>query len=486
MSHQTVKYTRLSEQPPPDEEGEVSEPTFNFATAFNYATEGEVDPTTYNARNDYGSAFTYRGDVRIRMEQATAEYDRAPAQPAFWLVATSWVLTCFSYIFFVLTIPVSYWVLVKKMGDFDRLVVFRLGKMIGVKGPGRFVVFPWMDRTKRIDVRAAAFSVPPQQFITADGGIVEMGAEIQYGIVDVVTMIREVADHQDILRSLGKTLLVKILVKKGVHQLERDKRTPESEILDEINAQVRKWGINVHSVALSETKVLKQPESGSNSAVGSILKGLGVKSDPKFPSPQEFIRSATGGNEGEQLQPTASLLGDVAAQHLGGSGGGATVNMSLLQSLSSGSKMPPGANQVQLGPGIVAPPSQTPPEEFPANWGKCLEVILSSDVSSGIEQEALGLYRLEISETEAGQDVYYIEVTPTKRSVSAVNPCGGREPDVSVSISSPDLANVLDGSLAPLQAYLTGRISASGDVRKLMFFDKLSRRGHKPGSMFTV
>jgi hypothetical protein len=57
--------------------------------------------------------------------------------------------------------------------------VFRLGKMIGVKGPGRVLIFPWMDRTKCIDVRAAAFAVPPQQFITCDGGIVEMGAEIQ-------------------------------------------------------------------------------------------------------------------------------------------------------------------------------------------------------------------------------------------------------------------------------------------------------------------
>ena len=84
----------------------------------------------------------------------------------------------------------------KKLGEFDRLVVFRLGKMIGVKGPGRVLVFPWLDRTKKIDVRAAAFAVPPQQFITCDGGIVEMGAEIQYGIVDVITMVSEVADHQ--------------------------------------------------------------------------------------------------------------------------------------------------------------------------------------------------------------------------------------------------------------------------------------------------
>ena len=44
----------------------------------------------------------------------------------------------------------------------------------------------------------------------------------------------------------------------------------------------------------------------------------------------------------------------------------------------------------------------------------------------------------------------------------------------------------IPGTLAPLQAYLTGRISATGDVRKLMLFDKLSKRGHKPGAMFSV
>ena len=61
---------------------------------------------------------------------------------------------------------------------------------------------------------------------------------IQYGIVDVVTMVSEVADHQDILRSLGKTVLVKILVKKTVQQLDRDKRRPAGEIQDELNDQV--------------------------------------------------------------------------------------------------------------------------------------------------------------------------------------------------------------------------------------------------------
>ena len=85
----------------------------------------------------------------------------------------------------------------------------------------------------------------------------------------------------------------------------------------EINDQVRKWGINVHSVRLSEAKVLKQPDSGSNTAVGSILKGLGMKDDPKYPTPKEFIKSQTGFVD----QPTASLMGNAPP----------TMNMSLLQ-----------------------------------------------------------------------------------------------------------------------------------------------------------
>lgn len=72
-------------------------------------------------------------------------------------------------------------------------------------------------------MRASAFSVPPQQFVTSDGGIAEMGGDIQYGIVDVVTMVSEVVNHQEILRSLSKTLLVKTLVRKSVRQIQKER-----------------------------------------------------------------------------------------------------------------------------------------------------------------------------------------------------------------------------------------------------------------------
>ena len=68
-------------------------------------------------------------------------------------------------------------------------------------------------------------------------------------------------------------------------------------IQDELNNQVRKWGIDVQRVDLSAVKILKEAENGSNAAVGSILKGLGMKTDPDYPTPKEFVRATHGLSE---------------------------------------------------------------------------------------------------------------------------------------------------------------------------------------------
>lgn len=64
---------------------------------------------------------------------------------------------------------------------------------------------------------------PKINIFVQDGGIMEMGAEVQFEITDVETMVREVRDHQDILRSLARTLITKTLTKKTVQSLAKDK-----------------------------------------------------------------------------------------------------------------------------------------------------------------------------------------------------------------------------------------------------------------------
>ena len=66
------------------------------------------------------------------------------------------------------------------------------------------------------------------------------------------------------------------------------------KIQDELNNQVRKWGIDVQKVDLSTAKILKHPDSGSTTAVGSILKGLGVGRDKEYLTPQDVVRASHG------------------------------------------------------------------------------------------------------------------------------------------------------------------------------------------------
>ena len=109
-----------------------------------------------------------------------------------------------------------------------------------------------------------------------------------------VASLLKISILQEILRSLGKTILVKILVKKRTAQLEKDTREAGRKIQDELNDQVRKWGIDVQKVELSSVKIMKPPESGSTTAVGSILRGLGVKRDEKYLTQQDVVRASHG------------------------------------------------------------------------------------------------------------------------------------------------------------------------------------------------
>jgi hypothetical protein len=152
-----VKYSRLSALDEDDGSSVLNikatkkkEPTFNFDSIFTY-DQLPGSKKYVGAKNTYNSAFKYTNMTAGRQSGHLALNMRSDNElpTSMAMVITSYVLTFLSYLLFALTVPITYWFFVKKMGEFDRLVVFRLGKMVGVKGPGRIVIFPWMDRTKK-------------------------------------------------------------------------------------------------------------------------------------------------------------------------------------------------------------------------------------------------------------------------------------------------------------------------------------------------
>ena len=139
-----VKYSKLM-----DMDTVKKSDAFNFDSVFTFDEEQK----NYGPRSkdNYDSAFKYSNmEEGQQKDNLALDIDlRQESKPSTVLIITTYILTFLSYIFFAITMPITYWIFVKKMGEFDRVVVYRLGKMIGVKGPGRVLIFPWMDRMKK-------------------------------------------------------------------------------------------------------------------------------------------------------------------------------------------------------------------------------------------------------------------------------------------------------------------------------------------------
>ena len=165
---------------------------------------------------------------------------------------------------------------------------------------------------------------------------------------------------------------------------------------------------------------------------------------------------------------------------------GKNMNYSLLQKMSSVSL---GLTNSSVSKPIpVATIGTKEVTENNCYWGKRLEEILQSEFKEGtiLEEDVYGLYKLEImNDLDKSTSTFYIEMNPTSRCIRS-EISSEQMLDISVNISSDDLESILNGSLSPLHAYLTGRISVDGDVRKLMLLNKISQRAQKPGAMFDV
>ena len=253
-------------------------------------------------------------------------------------------------------------------------------------------------------------------------------------------------------------------------------------IKDDLNQQVRKWGIDIREVYLSDPRLLKKPEE--RSALGPVLQNLGLKDEQEFPSPEQFVRGDYKNNnsdetDAEALNKLASTVGGMLTQTKGEKGG-LDLMASMMSSLGGGG----GIQSVQMSQLLPQSQPKTSSNQK-TDWHRGLEGIICSSDHIMMDTEAYGVYELEILETQNGTEIFYIDISSSGRNVSKAT-SKGRRSDVSVSLTSSDLAGVLQGTVSPLQGYLTGRITANGDVKKLMFFDKLSNVGHKPGSMFTI
>jgi regulator of protease activity HflC (stomatin/prohibitin superfamily) len=139
--------------------------------------------------------------------------------------------------------------------EYQRLVVFRLGRLWGSKGPGICVVIPWIDRTLRVDLRVVTLDVPVQEVITRDNVPIKVNAVIYFRVLDPSKSMVEVEDYIMATSQLSQTTLRSVIGRAELDEVlsARDKINIElQQIIDE---RTDPWGIKVSAVELKELEL---------------------------------------------------------------------------------------------------------------------------------------------------------------------------------------------------------------------------------------
>ncbi|MFO8143551.1 MAG: slipin family protein [Dehalococcoidales bacterium] len=144
---------------------------------------------------------------------------------------------------------------IKILREYERGVIFRLGRLTGTKGPGIFVIIPFVDRMVKVDLRVITMDVPYQEVITKDNVTVKVNAVIYFRVIDPESSVIKVLDFIRATSQISQTTLRSVLGQSELDELlsQRDKL---NQILQKtIDEQTDPWGIKVTTVEIKEVEL---------------------------------------------------------------------------------------------------------------------------------------------------------------------------------------------------------------------------------------
>ncbi|KAF7702129.1 stomatin-like protein 1 [Silurus meridionalis] len=325
----------------------------------------------------------------------------------------------------LITFPISAWFVLKTVPNYERIVVFRLGRIRPPKGPGVVLVLPLIDQWQRVDLRTRAFNIPPCKVNTKDGGLVSVGADIQFRIWNPVMSVVALQDLKASTRLTAQNAMTQTLGKRTVREIQTERVKLGEHLGMDINDLTKPWGLEVDRVELTLESVLRAPDDSHS---GPLIM------PPSVPGLE--------GLTGPIQQLAMHFLGQSAAVSL-------PAKDAVLFTDEFSTEVP-----VAEKSGVI--------EELLA----AVRMVLSES----LVREVGACFQFHISTNTGQTRSYYVDLTQNGGT------CGAGKvmhPDVSLSMSEQDMMAMFQGSLRPIAAYSSGRLRVEGDLNTAMKLDKL-------------
>jgi regulator of protease activity HflC (stomatin/prohibitin superfamily) len=139
---------------------------------------------------------------------------------------------------------------IRILKEYERGVIFRLGRFNGVKGPGLILLIPVIDKMEKVSLRTVALDVPPQDVITKDNVTIKVNAVVYFRVMDPEKAIIEVEDYLYATSQLCQTTLRSILGESELDEVLANREKINAHLQEVIDKQTDAWGIKVSLVEL--------------------------------------------------------------------------------------------------------------------------------------------------------------------------------------------------------------------------------------------
>src|ERR671911_1098776 len=144
---------------------------------------------------------------------------------------------------------------IRVLREYQRGVVFTLGRFTGVKGPGLFILIPFVQQMVRVDLRVVVQDVPPQDVISRDNVSVKVNAVLYFRIVDAERAVIQVEDFMTATNQLAQTTLRSVLGKHELDEMLAERDKLNSDIQEILDQRTDAWGIKVANVEIKHVDI---------------------------------------------------------------------------------------------------------------------------------------------------------------------------------------------------------------------------------------
>ncbi|MGD9061783.1 MAG: SPFH domain-containing protein, partial [Desulfobacterales bacterium] len=136
------------------------------------------------------------------------------------------------------------------LNEYERGVIFRLGRVIAAKGPGLIILIPLIDKMVKVSLRLVAMDVDPQDVITRDNVSVKVNAVIYFRVIDPIKAIVEVENYSYAMSQLAQTTLRSVCGQSELDDLLAEREKINTELQEILDTHTDPWGIKVATVEL--------------------------------------------------------------------------------------------------------------------------------------------------------------------------------------------------------------------------------------------